>query len=57
MEYDRLPLMDVSSTEFLKMLSVSVLGRGAILIGMLICGDSEIEYIWSKNIFVWLSFL
>ena len=51
MQYDKLPLIDDLSAEFVKMLSVSVLERGVTLVGMLIC-DSEPEYIWSKNIFV-----
>ena len=56
MEYDRLPLIDDSSAEFEKMLSISVLERGVILDGIEICGDSELEYMRSKNIFVWLLF-
>ena len=48
MEYDRLPLIDDASAEFEKMLSVSVLEHD----GKVICGDSELEYMWSKNILV-----
>ena len=52
MEYDRLPLIDDSSAEFVKMLSIIVLGRGVILVWVVICEDNELEYIWSKNILV-----
>ena len=44
MEYDRLPLIDDSLAEFVKMLSISVLERRVILVGIVICGDSELEY-------------
>ena len=52
MAYDRLPLRDDSSAEFVKILSISVLERGVILVRIAICGDSELEYIRSKNILV-----
>ena len=57
MDYDRLPLIGDSTAEFLKLLSISVLQCGVIAVGMVICGDSEVEYIWSKNILGWFSFL
>ena len=44
--------MDDSSVEFVKILSISVLERGVILVGMVICGDSELEYAWFKDILV-----
>ena len=49
MEYHRLPLIDDSSAEFEKMLSISAFERGVILAGIVICGNSELEYMWSKN--------
>ena len=49
MEYDRLPLIDDSSAEFVKMLSISVLEHGAILFGIVKYGESELEYIPSKT--------
>ena len=52
MEYDRLPLADDSSAEFVKMLSISVLEHGVILVEMITCGDSELEYMRSKNILI-----
>ena len=57
MDYDRLPLIGDSTAEFLKLLSISVLQCGVIAVGMVICGDSEVEYIWSKNTLVRFSFL
>ena len=50
MEYHRLPLIDDSSAEFVKMLSISLLEHGVILFGIVICGYSELEYMQSKNI-------
>ena len=55
MEYHRLPLIDDSSAEFVKMLSVSLLERGVILFGIVIfLGElfwySELKYMQSKNI-------
>ena len=52
MEYDRFPLIDDSPAEFVKILSISLLERGVILVWMVICGDSELEYMWYKDIFV-----
>ena len=50
MEYHRLPLIDDSSVEFEKMLSISALERGVILAGIVvICGNSELEYMRSKS--------
>ena len=45
-------LIDDSSAEFIKMLSVSVLEHGVILVGMVFCEDNGLEYIWYKNILV-----
>ena len=39
MENVGLALIDYSSAEFLKMLTISVLECGVILVGMVICGD------------------
>ena len=44
MENDRLLLIDDESAEFVKMLSISVLECGVILVGIVICGDSGLEY-------------
>ena len=44
MEYDRLPLIDDWSAEFVKILSVSVLEHGVILVGMVTGNDSELEH-------------
>ena len=44
MEYDRLPFIDDSSVEFVKILSISVLEGGVIRVGIVICGDSELEH-------------
>ena len=41
MGYDRLPLINDSSEELVKMLSISVLERGFILVGMVICGNHK----------------
>ena len=48
MEYDRLPLIDDWSAEFVKILSISVLEHGVILVGMVTGNDSELEHKWSK---------
>ena len=53
MEYDRLPLINDSSVEFRKMLSISVLERGVILVVMIICEDSELKYMFQKYSFSW----
>ena len=45
-------LIDDSSAEFIKILSVSVLEHGIILVGMVFCEDNGLEYIWYKNILV-----
>ena len=52
MEHDRLPLIDDSLPEFRKILSISVLEHGIILVGTVIYGDSALEYMQSKNIIV-----
>ena len=49
MKYHRLPLIDNSSAEFEKMLSISALERGVILAGIVVCGNNELEYMRSKN--------
>ena len=43
MEYDRFPFIDDSSAEFVKILSISVL-VGVTHVGIVICGDSELEH-------------
>ena len=50
----RLPLNSDSLTVFMKILSISVLERGIILVGIVICGDKDPEYMWSKKSLVWV---
>ena len=43
-EKARLPLTSDSLTVFAKIVSISVLERGIILVGIVICGDNDHKY-------------
>ena len=49
MEKVRLPLTSDSLTTFVKILSISVLKSGNILVAIVICGDKNPGYMQSKK--------
>ena len=44
-EHIRLPLIEGSSTVLVKMLSITNLESGVILVGLVVCGDNYPKYI------------